>query len=68
MDDVKDEGSTSESCKEGPSTDEAVAMVARGPAMVDSGAGKHLTSKRRCSAKEMMSATPNSEHHVEVIR
>ena len=33
-------------------------MVASGAAMVDSGAGKHLTSKRRCSEQELEQATP----------
>ena len=37
---------------------EAAAMVASGAAMVDSGAGKHLTSKRRCSKQELESAEP----------
>ena len=32
-------------------------MVASGSAMVDSGAGKHLTSKKRCTAKELENAT-----------
>ena len=33
-------------------------MVASGPAMVDSGAGKHLTSKKLCSRQELDNATP----------
>ena len=37
---------------------EATAMVASGAAMVDSGAGKHLTSKKRCSPEELEHATP----------
>ena len=38
-------------------TPEPTAMVASGPAMIDSGAGKHLTCKKRCSAEELDNAT-----------
>ena len=36
---------------------EPTAMVASGPAMIDSGAGKHLTCKKLCSADELDNAT-----------
>ena len=38
-------------------TPEPTAMVASGPAMIDSGVGKHLTCKKLCSAEELDNAT-----------
>ena len=60
MDVVRDEGSTNSSCQVGSDkpADEAPAMVASGGAMVDSGAGKHLTGKRQCSKEELEHAAP----------
>ena len=57
---VQAEGSTNSSCqvRSDKPADEAPAMVASGGAMVDSGAGKHLTGKRQCSREELKHATP----------
>ena len=52
------QGSTKGGPRSPDGAQDATAMIASGPAMIDSGAGKHLTCKTRCTERELQDAAP----------